>query len=173
MKTQLANLSNDLNITPSKTSSPDDFDFFIGKRKIHNRKLKTRLNDCQEWTEFEAFNECHKILNGFGNTDTFKTEFDGAAFEGASFRLFNPQTRLWSIYWADSNVVVLDVPQIGSFEGDIGKFYARDIFDGKPIIVLLQWDKTNSDKPVWSQAFSAGEGQSWEWNWYMTFQRQG
>jgi hypothetical protein len=95
-------------------------------------------------------------------------EFDGVPFQGATFRLFNPKTMLWSLYWADSNVVVMDVPQVGSFDGDIGRFYAKDVFEEKPIIVVFQWDKTNPDSPIWSQAFSPDNGATWEWNWYVT-----
>jgi hypothetical protein len=69
-------------------------------------------------------------------------------------------------------VVVLDVPQVGSFDGDVGRFYAKDLFEGNPIIVVFQWDKTNPDSPIWSQAFSPDNGAKWEWNWYMTFSRQ-
>lgn len=162
----------DLQITASPNSSENDFDFMIGKWKIRNRKLKMRLNNCDEWTEFEAYQECKKILNGFGNIDNFKTEFDGKPFEAMTLRLFNPKTKLWSIYWADSNMVVLDVPQIGSFENKIGEFFARDVFEGKPIIVKFNWNATNAEVPIWSQAFSADEGKTWEWNWYMTFQRE-
>jgi len=161
-----------LEITASKHSSQKDFDFWIGRWRIHNRKLKTRLNNCKEWIEFEATNEACKILNGFGNFDQYRTEFDGVPFAGMTLRLFNPQTKLWSIYWADSNVVVLDVPQVGSFDGHLGKFYAKDVFEGKPILVVFQWDKTNPDVPTWSQAFSPDNGETWEWNWYMTFYRQ-
>lgn len=171
MKQQMKT-NDDLNIVPASSSSQNDFDFFIGQWKIHNRKLKTRLNDCQEWTEFEAVGEVRKILNGFGNIDNFCTEFDGVPFEGMTLRLFNPETKLWSIYWADSNAVVLDVPQIGSFENKIGKFYTRDVFEGKNIIVQFNWDATKPETPVWSQAFSADSGETWEWNWYMTFERQ-
>jgi hypothetical protein len=170
---KLITSSGDLDIVASANSSPDDFDFLVGKWSIHNKKLKTRLNNCTDWAEFEARGECRKILNGFGNIDSFVTEFDGQPFEGAALRLFNPKTRLWSIYWADSNLVTLDVPQVGSFENGVGKFYARDVFEGKNIIVLFKWDTNNPDSPVWSQAFSADEGQSWEWNWYMTFRRRG
>jgi len=172
MEQRLLNEAGDLNITPSKNSSNQDFDFFFGKWKFHNRKLQTRLNNCDEWIEFEAMQECRKILNGFANTDHFQAEFGGEPFEGMTLRLFNPQTKLWSIYWADSNVVVLDIPQVGSFDGDIGRFYAKDVFDGKEIIVQFLWDKTDSDIPVWSQAFSADNGKTWEWNWYMTMTRQ-
>ena len=161
-----------LNMISAKTSSPDDFDFFIGKWKVHNRKLNKRLADSDEWTEFEAVSECRKILNGYGNIDSFNTDFDGKEFEGMTLRLFNPNTKLWSIYWADSNVVVLDIPQIGSFENGIGEFYARDIFEAKPIIVKFKWDATNVNRPIWSQAFSSDKGKTWEWNWFMTFTRQ-
>ncbi|MES2772693.1 MAG: hypothetical protein V4722_00820 [Bacteroidota bacterium] len=163
----------DLNIMPSETSSPNDFDFLEGKWDIHNRKLKTRLNNCSEWTEFEAKQEMRKILAGLGNTDSFFATFDGNPFEGMTLRLFNPITRLWSIYWADSNLAILDTPVTGSFENNIGTFYTRDIFDGKEIIVMFNWDKTNPDKPVWSQAFSNDNGSTWEWNWYMYMTRPG
>jgi hypothetical protein len=103
--------------------------------------------------------------------DQFITEFDGVPFEGMSLRLFNPQTKLWSIYWADSNLVTLDVPQVGSFDGDIGIFYAKDFHAGKPIVIAFKWDKSNPDVPLWSQAFSPDKGETWEWNWYMRFER--
>ena len=163
---------NDLNIIASSNSSPNDFDFLVGDWKIHNRKLRTRLNNCTEWFEFEAFADCRKILKGFGNTDSFKTEVDGTPFEAITLRLFNPKTNLWSIYWADSKVVVLDVPQVGSFDEHIGKFYARDVYQEQNIIVLFVWDKSNPETPVWSQAFSADNGETWEWNWHMTFEKQ-
>jgi hypothetical protein len=172
MEQQSFTAADDLNIIASNTSSPHDFDFLFGTWKIRNRMLKTRLNNSQEWTEFDARARCRKILDGFGNIDDFRAERNGKPFEGMALRLFNPKTKLWSIYWADSNVVVLDPPQVGSFVDRVGKFYARDVFQGKNIIVLYQWDKTKADVPTWSQAFSPDNGKTWEWNWYMTFHRQ-
>ena len=171
MDSSLLESDGELNISPSKSSSQSDFDFLVGKWKIHNKKLKSRLSNCTEWTEFEALAECHEILKGFGNIDSYRTLFDNVPFEGMSLRLFNPKTRLWSIYWADSNVVVLDVPVVGSFDGKIGTFYTRDVWEGQRILVAFRWDKTNHDVPLWSQAFSSDEGKTWEWNWYMTFHR--
>ena len=101
--------SGDLHIVAAKSSSEKDFDFLIGKWKVHNRKLKSRLNGCSEWTEFEAQVACRKILNGCGNVDSFQTTIDHRPFEGMSLRLFNPRTKLWSIYWADSEKVELDI----------------------------------------------------------------
>jgi len=165
------NASGELEIVPSFNSSKNDFDFFIGKWKVKNRKLKTRLNNCTEWIEFDAANEDHGVLNGLGNIDHFKTSFDGIPFEGLTVRLFNPLLKLWSIYWVDSNMGVLEVPQVGSFEKNIGYFYSKDIFSGKEIVVVFKWDKTDEDNPTWSQAFSADKGKTWEWNWYMYMSR--
>ena len=106
------------------------------------------MNDCNEWIEFDATNEDYSALHGLGNMDHFKTSFNEIPFEGLTVRLFNPVTKLWSIYWADSNVGVLDVPQVGSFEKNIGYFYSKDIFQGKEIIVVFKWDKTDPDNPV-------------------------
>jgi hypothetical protein len=165
------NPDNQLQIVASPVSSPRDFDFYQGRWTIVNRKLKSRLTGCTDWEEFAATGEMQLILNGMGNTDTFKTTISGEPFEGMTLRLFNPATRLWSIYWADSRVVALDLPVVGSFDNNTGTFYTHDTFNGIPIIMKFVWDKTDPDHPVWSQAFSADNGQSWEWNWYMYMHR--
>jgi len=68
LEQQLFKSLGDLEIIPSNNSSQNDFDFFVGKWKIQNRKLKTRLNNCREWLEFEATAEVFKILNAGGRT---------------------------------------------------------------------------------------------------------
>lgn len=172
MEQQLQASSSQLLIAPSTTSSANDFDFLVGHWNVHNRKLKTRLNGCTEWMEFDAKQEMKKIINGLGNTDNFKTTVDGKTFEGVTLRLFNPVTKLWSIYWADSNAGVLDPPVLGSFGDKFGEFYGKDVFDGKNITVKFKWDITDPGRPVWSQAFSDDRGRTWEWNWYMYMTKQ-
>jgi hypothetical protein len=154
----------ELEIRPSATSSQKDFDFLVGEWVLKDKKLKSRLTNSNEWIEFESTVEMHKLLNGIGNIDTYRTMIGGKPFEGIAIRLFNPQTRLWSIYWADSNVGVMDPPVVGSFEGNIGTFYCKDKYKGKDIVVVFIWDKTDPDKPVWSQAFSPDNGKTWEVN---------
>ena len=154
----------ELEIRASASSSKNDFDFLVGNWKLKDKKLKSRLTNSNEWIEFESTVEMHKLLNGIGNMDTYRTTIDGTPFEGIAIRLFNPQTKLWSIYWADSNVGVMDPPVVGSFEGNIGKFYCKDKYKGKDIVVVFIWDKTDPDNPVWSQAFSPDNGKTWEVN---------
>jgi hypothetical protein len=154
----------ELDIKASATSSQNDFDFLVGKWVLKDKKLKSRLTNSNEWIEFESTVEMHKLLNGIGNMDVYRTLVDGKPFEGIALRLFNPKTKLWSIYWADSNVGVMDVPVVGSFEGNLGKFFCKDKFKGKDIIVVFLWDKTDPNHPVWSQAFSPDNGKTWEVN---------
>ena len=161
----------ELTITASPTSSQLDFDFFEGKWKLRNKKLKTRLNDCTQWTEFESTQEMYRVLNGIGNIDNYLATFDGIPFEGMSVRLFNPKTKLWSIYWADSNEGVLQPAVVGSFENNIGHFFTKDTFNGKKILVVFRWDVSDKENPIWSQAFSGDKGENWEWNWYMYFSK--
>jgi hypothetical protein len=160
-----------LKVIPSKTSSANDFDFLAGNWNITNKKLKYRLQNSNDWESFNAIQDVKLILNGIGNTDRYYANLNGKDFEGMTLRLFEPKTKLWSIYWADSNLGKLDIPVVGSFENNIGRFYTKDTYKGKKVIAMFKWDKTNPDKPVWSQALSADNGKTWEWNWYMNFEK--
>src|ERR1700733_4198999 len=63
----------ELQIAASASSSASDFDFLVGKWKMHNRRLNKRLEGCQEWTEFESADENSKILSGTADIDTYST----------------------------------------------------------------------------------------------------
>lgn len=165
----------DLSITASKSSSAKDFDFLAGKWTMDNKRLKTRLNNSTEWIEYPSTDENFgSLLNGIANLDIYKTSFNQVndkPYEGLTLRIFNPQTKLWSLYWVDSNLGTMDPPVVGSFEGNVGRFYCKDIFQGKEILVMFQWDKTDPDNPVWAQAFSADRGVTWEMNMTNTSHR--
>ena len=164
------NASGALQVHPSPSSSKTDFDFLIGNGNIHNRKLASRLENCDEWLEFEATQEVRKILLGLGNIDFFRPGPGNPRFEGMTLRLFDDTNKLWSIYWADSLKGTMDPPVTGSFDKGIGHFFTRDVYKDIPVLVAFKWE-ANRDNPVWSQAFSADNGQTWEWNWYMHFSR--
>lgn len=155
----------ELEISASATSSSHDFDYLEGTWKLKNKRLKSRLSGCTEWTPvFETKVVMTKILNGIGNIDNFYDTSNGKKYEGVAVRLFNPKTKLWSIYWSDSNTGAFDPPMVGSFENNIGHFFCKDTFNGRQIIVVFRWDVRSPSFPVWSQAFSPDNGKTWEWN---------
>lgn len=59
----------ELIITASTSSSERDFDFYEGKRKLHNRKLISRLSNSAEWIEFESTQEMCRVLNQCDGTN--------------------------------------------------------------------------------------------------------
>ena len=152
-------------VRASATSAVSDFDYLVGRWRLRNRKLTCRLNGCVDWTPvFDSYVEMEKILGGAGNTDKYVESRNGNPFYGFALRLFDPGTRLWSIYWADGGSGSLGSPVVGSFDRSMGHFFGPDAFNGRPIIVVFRWDVRNPQLPVWSQAFSVDRGRTWEWN---------
>lgn len=162
----------DLAITASETSSNKDFDYLVGNWTIKNRRLKEPLSGSDQWEEFDATQQFRQILVGVGNFDIFRTTLKGKPFEGLTVRLFDPKTRLWTIYWADSGAGKLDDGKVGSFDGDEGDFLGREVIGGRDVLVKFHWEKSDPEHPVYSRAFSADDGRTWEWNWVSKFSRQ-
>ena len=133
--------------------------------------IKEQLAGSDDWKIFDATQEFRLVLPGLGNVDIFHMELDVKPFEGLTVRLFDPQTRLWTIYRAFSNAVELDGGKVGLFDGDMGEFFDREVIGGKDVIVKFHWDKRTPKVPIYSRAFTAVAGRIWEWNWYSNFSR--
>ena len=127
--------------------------------------------ECQ-WDEFRGVSEVHTILGGLGNFDEVTLDMPDGPVQGVTLRLFDPQTRLWSIYWSSSTRSVLDTPMVGCFEHGRGEFYDREIFEGRSIFSRFIWTSSGADACRWEQAFSADGGRTWETNWTADFTRR-
>ncbi|MFC3552339.1 NIPSNAP family protein [Lysobacter cavernae] len=156
-----------------------DFDFLHGRWQIRNERLHQRLVGSDDWETFEASQVCQPVLGGLGNIDDFVSQWQppgldaapGGRFIGMSLRLFQPESRQWSIYWAGNHDGVLDAPVIGRFEGGVGTFYGHLEHEGRPVLARFTWDAIGANAAHWQQAFSLDGGRSWETNWHMWFRR--
>jgi hypothetical protein len=63
------------------------------------------------------------------------------------------------------------VPVRGSFADGIGTFFGEDFLNGKPLLVRFIWSEIKKNTACWEQAFSPDNGENWETNWIMEFQR--
>jgi hypothetical protein len=154
-------------------SSARDFDFLMGSWNVHNRVLRKQPGGSVEWQEWEATSVARPLLDGLGNEDEFRGDY-GDGFVAMSFRFFDPETRLWSIYWIDSrHCGVLGPPVFGAFSDDGGHFEGTDTFEGKPYLVRFFWSGVTTPTPKWEQSFSHDGGETWELNWVMEFTRMG
>lgn len=166
---------------PSTTPAPSaahDFDFLVGSWTTRQRRLTKRLQGSDDWESFEATSTMQRLPGGIANFDTLVAEAWRPGWVGMSFRVFNPNTQLWSIYWVsndgggiDARSGRLEPPVVGRFEGEHGLFEGEDCLEGRPIRVRYLWTRLGPDAARWQQLFSADAGQSWELNWVMDFQR--
>src|SRR5436305_12264203 len=61
----------ELKITAAPNSSPNDVDFLVGKWKMHNTHLDTRLANCRDWTQLDASDVNTNRLNDSSGMGTF------------------------------------------------------------------------------------------------------
>jgi hypothetical protein len=159
------------------TDGAKDFDFWIGRWKIVNRRLVKPLAGSTEWETFEAIAHAHPLPGGIGNYDDFVGLGWRPGFVGMALRLYNRATRKWSIYWLDNRNTGIDAngeltaPVVGEFRNGIGVFTGRDTFEGRPIIVKYTWSHITEQSARWEQAFSSDEGRTWETNWMSEMSR--
>lgn len=155
----------------SENDGRNDFDFLIGTWKIHHRRLVERLKGCTDWEEFDGDTVDRKILNGIGNMDENILHRKTGSIHAISLRLFNPESKEWSIHWSTHLTGTLDVPMIGGFKDEIGEFYSQEVFEGQHIYNRFIWSNITENSCQWEQAFSTDGGKTWETNWIMEFER--
>jgi hypothetical protein len=145
-----------------------DFDFYVGTWKVRNRRLKTKLQDANDWEEFDAVSVARPILGGLGNMDEVTMERNGGTVTGLTVRLYEPETQLWRLYWTSSlNTGPMGVPMVGAFNDGRGDFYCQEVFEGRNIFTRYVWSNITANTCRWEQAFSTDGGATWETNWIM------
>jgi hypothetical protein len=155
----------------SENDGRNDFDFLIGSWRVYHRMLMQRLKGSTDWAEFEGDTVVRKILNGLGNLDENIIHMKSGVVNAITLRLFNPQTKEWSIHWSTDRMGTLDIPMIGSFKDGRGEFYAQETLEGRHVYNRFIWSKITGDSCQWEQALSADGGRTWETNWIMEFKR--
>jgi hypothetical protein len=145
-----------------------DFDFEIGVWKTHVRRRLHPLTGSTTWIEMDGTSIVRKVWNGRGNL--LELEADGPAghFEGLSLRLYNSQSRQWSLNFSNSSDGTLGVPTIGQFKNGRGEFFDQETLNGRAIFVRFVISEITPDSCRFEQAFSDDGGKTWEVNWIAT-----
>ena len=142
-----------------------DFDFEIGAWKTHLRRLQRPLSGSTTWVEYEGTTVVSKVLDGRANLVELKVDGPAGRIEGLSLRLYEPQTRKWSLNFANIVDGKLTTPSVGEFKNGRGEFYNDDTFNGRPILVRFVITKITNDLYRFEQSFSDDAGKTWEVNW--------
>jgi hypothetical protein len=142
-----------------------DFDFEIGAWKTHLKRLKEPLSGSSTWVEYEGTTVVRKVWDGRANLVELVAEGPSGRFEGLSLRLYDPQTRQWSLNFANARGGGMALPSIGEFKNGRGEFYNQDTFNGRSIYVRFVISDVKPDSVRFEQAFSEDGGKTWEVNW--------
>ena len=141
-----------------------DFDWDIGRWQVHMRRLLHPLTGSTTWVEYTGTDIVRKVWDGRANLG--EVELDGAAghLELLTLRLYNPQTRQWSMNITSSAAGVLSPPAVGSFDGGRGEFFDQEDYNGRSVLVRFEVSVLTPTTCRFEQAFSVDGGKTWEVN---------
>jgi len=145
-----------------------DFDFEVGTWKTHLKRLLHPLTGSTTWVEYDGTSVVRNVWDGRANL--LELEVDGPAghIEALSLRLYNPQSRQWSLNFSNSKVGTMSVPTIGEFKNGRGEFYDQETLNDRAILVRFVISDITSNSCHFEQAFSDDGGKTWEVNWIAT-----
>jgi hypothetical protein len=142
-----------------------DFDFEIGTWKTHLRRLVKPLTGSTTWAEYDGTTVVRKVWNGRANLVELEVDGPAGHIEALSLRLYNPQSRQWSLNFANSASGTMATPTIGEFRNGRGEFYDQETLNGRAILVRFLILPVSPDTIRFEQSFSDDGAKTWELNW--------
>jgi hypothetical protein len=146
-------------------SGQHDFDWQLGNWNVRMSRLEQPLTTAKTWTHLDGTVRVHKIWNGRANLAEIDARGPSGHLQFLSLRLFNPQTRQWSLNFASSNSGIMSQPMVGEFKHGRGDFYDQELFNGRAILVRFSFLGITSESGRDEQAFSLDGGRTWQTNW--------
>ncbi len=142
-----------------------DFDFEIGTWTTKlSRRLKP-LTGSSTWVEYTGTTTVRKVWDGRANLVELDVTGPSGRIEGLSLRLYNPQSRQWSLNFSNSAGGTLSPPVVGEFKDGRGEFYGQELLNGRMIFVRFVISDITPTSCRFEQAFSDDGGKTWEANW--------
>jgi hypothetical protein len=141
-----------------------DFDWEIGTWETVVR-VRAPLDANAAWTEFRGTSVVHAFSDGRSNLVDLDVANGERRIEGVSLRLYNPQTRQWSLNFASMRNGALTPPVYGEFDNGRGAFYGQDNAEGRAVLVRFVISDVTPNAARFVQSYSADGGQSWIENW--------
>lgn len=142
-----------------------DFDFSIGTWRTELQRLQNPLSGSTTWVECTGTSVVSKIWNGRANLVELDVECPAGRLEGLSLRLYNPESRQWSLNYSNSSSGTMSQPVIGELKNGRGEFYSQEPFKGRMIFTRFVITNLTPDSWRYEQSFSDDGGKTWEVNW--------
>lgn len=149
-----------------------DFDFEFGVWTTRVERLRNPLSGSTNWVRYEGATVVRDALGGRANLAELAIEGPEGRIEGVSLRLYNPQSRQWTLNYANVADGQLTQALTGAFRNGRGEFYGQDTLNGRAIFVRFVISDITPNSARFEQAFSADGGVTWEVNWIATDTRR-
>ena len=144
-----------------------DFDWDFGTWTTHQKRLLHPLSGSSSWVEYTGTDVVRKVWDG-ANTGTIEADGPAGHLEIFTLRLYNPDSRQWSISFVNRAVSTLTLPVVGEFKDGHGDFYDQEAYNGRMILVRFSVSGISADSCHFEQAFSPDGGKTWETNFIVT-----
>jgi hypothetical protein len=149
-----------------------DFDFALGTWNEKTTRLLHPLTGSTEWIDMNGKSVTRTFWNGRGNYTELESDGPSGHLQLLALRLYNPESKQWSVLFATSGVGVLGMPPVfGQFAGQRGEFFGGDTLNGRAILIRFTFTNLSPDTMRSEQAFSADGGKTWETNWINNYTR--
>jgi len=87
---------------PTAPGPQHDFDFEIGTWRTHLTRLVRPLTGSRTWVSYEGTTVVRKVWEGRANLVELEVDGPAGHLEGLSLRLYNPDSRQWSLNFSNS-----------------------------------------------------------------------
>lgn len=142
-----------------------DFDWEIGTWKTRLSRRLRPLTGSKEWVEYEGTSVVSKVWGGRANLVELDVTGPAGRIEALSLRLYNPESRQWSLNFSNVRTGTMFPPTIGEFKNGRGEFSSEETLNGRAILVRFIISDITRDSARFEQAFSDDGGKTWEVNW--------
>jgi hypothetical protein len=126
------------------------------------------LTGSTTWVEYMGTTVVRKVWNGRANLVELEVDGPAGHIEGLNLRLYNPESRQWSLNFSNSKGGTLSPPMIGEFKNGRGEFFGQETLNGRAIFVRFVISDITPDSCRFEQSFSDDGGKTWEVNWIAT-----
>jgi hypothetical protein len=159
---------------PVARDGAKDFDFLIGEWSVQLRQLVDPLTGSNRWVEYSGTSRTRKVWGSDANVEEFDvfSPTNQRRILGQTLRLYNPESRQWSIFLVNAAKGVLSLPPVvGRFANGRGEFLDTEEWKGRMILVRYVWTSDPPDHARMEQSFSDDGARSWEVNWICELRR--
>jgi hypothetical protein len=152
--------------TPPQRDGSHDFDWEVGVWNTHLRVLRQNPDGATAWVTYEGTSNVISIWHCRANMVQLEaTGPGGRHLEAINLRLYDQETRQWSLNFANAAGGSFGVPAIGDFRDGVGTFYDQEPLRGRVVFVRGVWSDITATSARFAQSISDDGGKTWKTNW--------